>query len=110
MTANINNNKYDMNLKLGKYLVTIGKGQDRVAASQVAASAGGMLPWPPGGAAMIYPNAHQNVHELLQLVRETVAVCMHARSEAIGRGVFHAWQVASLPPATAGSGMRVAGM
>ena len=49
-----------MNLKLGKYSLTLNRSTQtqRRAAEQIAASAGGLLlPWPPGGVPMIYPSA-----------------------------------------------------
>jgi len=79
-----------MNLKFGKYSLTIGKA-DHAVASQLAASAGGLLPWPPGGGGTIYSPQRENTFEMMSLIRETVAICMHARSEAIGRGRFRAY-------------------
>ncbi len=92
-----------MNLKLGKFSIQLKRRAGstdpretaaRGAAEQVASSAGGLLPWPPGGVPMAYPSGNfgrENVIENLRYVRETVAACMHARSEAIGRGTFHAF-------------------
>jgi len=87
-----------MNLKLGTFSIQLKRGSNsediaRGAAEQVAASAGGLLPWPPGGVPMVYPSGNfgrENTIENLRHIRETVAACMHARSEAIGRGTFHA--------------------
>ncbi|HET6401962.1 MAG TPA: phage portal protein [Candidatus Kapabacteria bacterium] len=87
-----------MNLTLGKYSIQLKRGSPpeaaaRGVAEQVASSAGGLLPWPPGGVPMVYPSGNfgrENAVENLRHIRETVAACMHARSEAIGRGVFHA--------------------
>ncbi len=91
-----------MNLKLGKFSIQLTRRAGsadlredvaRGAAEQVAASTGGLLPWPPGGIPMVYPSGNfgrENVTENLRQIRETVAACMHARSEAIGRGKFHA--------------------
>jgi HK97 family phage portal protein len=87
-----------MNLKFGKFSIQLKRGSPsedvaRGAAEQVASSAGGLLPWLPGGVPMAYPSGNfgrENVIENLQYIRETVAACMHARSEAIGRGTFHA--------------------
>jgi HK97 family phage portal protein len=99
-----------MNLKLGKYSIQLKRGSPaetaaRGTAEQVAASAGGLLPWPPGGVPMVYPSGNfgrENVTENLRHLRETVAACMHARSEAIGRGKFHAivWGTTPQPPST----------
>jgi len=103
-----------MNLKLGKYSLTLRRagGTDlrgdtaRGVAEQVASSAGGLLPWPPGGVPMVYPSGNfgrENAVENLRHIRETVAACMHARSEAIGRGMFHAYtnaRTTSPPPPT----------
>lgn len=92
-----------MNLKLGKYSIQLNRragstdlreNAARGVAEQVASSAGGLLPWPPGGVPMVYPSGtfgRENAVENLRHIRETVAACMHARSEAIGRGVFHAY-------------------
>jgi HK97 family phage portal protein len=93
-----------MNLTFGKYSIQLKRGSAsekasstmraaRGTAEQVAASTGGLLPWPPGGVPMVYPSGNfgrENVTENLRHIRETVAACMHARSEAIGRGKFHA--------------------
>src|ERR1700689_4254914 len=87
-----------MNLTFGKYSIQLKRGSAsetaaRGAAEQVAASTGGLLPWPPCGVPMVYPSGNfgrENVNENLRHIRETVAACMHARSEAIGRGKFHA--------------------
>ncbi len=87
-----------MNLKFGKYSIQLKRGSAsettaRGTAEQIASSAGGLLPWPPGGAPIVYPSGNfgrENVTENLRHIRETVAACMHARSEAIGRGKFHA--------------------
>lgn len=99
-----------MNLKLGKFSLQLTRGSragrstigaptdlredaNRGAAEEIAASAGGLLPWPPGGMPMVWPSGNfgrENVLENLRYIRETVSACMHARSEAIGRGVFHA--------------------
>ena len=91
-----------MNLNLGNFSIQLTRragsadlreDASRGAAEQVAASAGGLLPWPPGGMPMVYPSGNfgrENAIENLRHIRETVAACMHARSEAIGRGVFHA--------------------
>jgi HK97 family phage portal protein len=88
-----------MNLTFGKFSIQLKRGSSsedvaRGAAEQVASSAGGLLPWPPGGVPMAYPSGNfgrENVTENLRHIRETVAACMHARSEAIGRGKFHAY-------------------
>ena len=87
-----------MNLNLGKFSIQLKRNASsestaRGAAEQAASSAGGLLPWPPGGVPMVYPTGtigRENSIENLRHIRETVASCMHARSEAIGRGVFHA--------------------
>ena len=100
-----------MNLKFGKYSIQLKRGNAsetaaRGTAEQVAASTGGLLPWPPGGVPMVYPSGNfgrENVTENLRHIRETVAACMHARSEAIGRGKFHAFT------SVEGKGQRVMG-
>lgn len=90
-----------MNLNLGKFSLSLNKRaassgalpSSRIPAEQAATSAGGLLPWPPGGVPMVYPSGNfgrENTMENLRQIRETVAICMHARSEAIGQGVFHA--------------------
>ncbi len=86
-----------MNLKLGNFSIQLKRQAEgtvspaaRNAAEQAAT---GLLPWPPGGVPMVYPSGtlgRENAIENLRHIRETVAACMHARSEAIGRGVFHA--------------------
>ncbi len=94
-----------MNLTFGKYSIQLKRGSvsetaARGTAEQVAASAGGLLPWPPGGVPMVYPSGNfgrENVTENLRHIRETVAACMHAHSEAIGRGKFHAVVGATTP-------------
>ncbi|HEY3875208.1 MAG TPA: phage portal protein [Candidatus Kapabacteria bacterium] len=91
-----------MNLTLGKFSLqlkrnTPAEDANRDAAEEIAASAGGLLPWPPGGPSggmpMLYPSGNfgrENPMENFRYIRETVSACMHARSEAIGRGAFHA--------------------
>ncbi len=87
-----------MNLNLGTFSLSIKRSEAaesaaRGEAERVAASAGGLLPWPPGGIPIVYPSGsigRENTLENLRHIRETVAACMHARSEAIGRGKFHA--------------------
>ncbi len=87
---NLNFGKFSLQLKRSAVAEDVARG----AAEQVASSAGGLLPWPPGGIPMVYPSGNfgrENVMENLRHIRETVAACMHARSEAIGRGTFHAY-------------------
>jgi HK97 family phage portal protein len=85
-----------MNLTFGKYSIQLKRdatAASRIPAEQAATSAGGLLPWPPGGVPMVYPSGNfgrENTMENLRMIRETVAICMHARSEAIGQGIFHA--------------------
>ena len=85
-----------MNITLGKYSIQLKRdatAASRIPAEQAATSVGGTLPWPPGGVPMVYPSGNfgrENTMENLRMIRETVAICMHARSEAIGQGVFHA--------------------
>ena len=89
ISMNLNFGKFSLQLKRASASEDVARG----AAEQVAASAGGLLPWPPGGIPMVYPSGNfgrENVTENLRHIRETVAACMHARSEAIGRGKFHA--------------------
>src|SRR5665213_918623 len=103
-----------MNLKLGKYSIQLKRGAASEAAArgvaeQVASSAGGLLPWPPGGVPMVYPSGNfgrENAVENLRHIRETVAACMHARSEAIGRGVFHAYTATDYGKRTVNSGVH----
>jgi HK97 family phage portal protein len=118
-----------MNLKLGKYSIQLKRGTAsetaarnalpamRGAAEQIASSAGGLLPWPPGGVPMVYPSGNfgrENAVENLRHIRETVAACMHARSEAIGRGQFHAFTKSSTTPQPphpgGGGGVRSLGL
>ncbi len=92
-----------MNLQFGKFSIELKRATPtepvaRLDAERVAASAGGVLPWPPGGQASAMPMTYssgmfgrENASENLRYIRETVAACMHARSEAIGRGTFHAY-------------------
>jgi len=93
-----------MNLKLGKYSIQLKRdatAASRIPAEQAATSAGGLLPWPPGGVPMVYPSGNfgrENTMENLRMIRETVAICMHARSEAISQGIFHAYMQSGNAP------------
>ncbi|SRR5579883_29170 len=100
-----------MNLNLGKYSLTLKRtkppsAQERAQASSVGS---GLLPWPPGGVPAVYPSAREDLVENFQQIRETVAICMHARSEAIGRGKFHALDRSGNGPRVKGNGPRVKG-
>lgn len=54
-------------------------------------------------------NAWDNPRQNIQLIRETVAACMHARSEAMSRGRFHAYSTQTTSSRVEGSGQRVVG-
>jgi HK97 family phage portal protein len=75
-----------MNLTLGKLNISFNKKQNppRRTAIEVA-SAQTNSPW----LANRYDNPRQNI----LFIRETVSAAMHARSEAIGRGAFHAYEL-----------------
>ena len=80
-----------MNLTIGNYSLTLSRGAGRDPAT----------PAPPSDAPVLISmdqprtpyifNHADNPRQNLQLIRETVASCMHARSEAVSRGRFHAF-------------------
>lgn len=77
-----------MNFSLGRYSLSISK--SKPAASVLSAGID------TGFSRMLY-NTADSPRTNINFIRETVASCMHARSEAIGRGRFHAYQLKRSP-------------
>src|SRR2546427_22267 len=76
-----------MNLHLGKINISINK-KPATAGKQPAieiASAQTNSPW--------LLNRYDNPRQNIIFIRETVSAAMHARSEAIGRGRFHGYEL-----------------
>jgi HK97 family phage portal protein len=76
-----------MNITLGKINISISKNQQQEKASAIEVASGQQLsPW--------LFNRYDNPRQNIFFIRETVSACMHARSEAIGRGKFHGYELA----------------
>jgi HK97 family phage portal protein len=73
-----------MNLQLGKINISINKKQKQQPAIEVA-SGMQLSPW--------LFNRYDNPRENIHFIRETVSSAMHARSEAIGKGKFHGYEM-----------------
>ena len=73
-----------MNLTLGKINISIYKKQKQQPAIEVA-SGQQLSPW--------LFNRYDNPRENIFFIRETVSSAMHARSEAIGKGKFHGYEI-----------------
>jgi HK97 family phage portal protein len=75
-----------MNISLGKINISISKNQPIMKQPAIEVASGQQLsPW--------LFNRYDNPRENIRFIRETVSAAMHARSEAIGRGVFHGYEL-----------------
>ena len=75
-----------MNVTLGKINISISKNQAKQKTPAIEVASGQQLsPW-------LY-NRYDNPRQNIFFIRETVSAAMHARSEAIGRGKFHAFKL-----------------
>ncbi len=79
-----------MNISLGKINISVNKKQKQSAAAGTqpaieVASGMQLSPW--------LFNRYDNPRENILFIRETVSAVMHARSEAIGRGRFHGYEM-----------------
>ncbi len=75
-----------MNLQLGKINISINKNQAMQKQPAIEVASGQQLsPW--------LSNQHDNPRQNILFIRETVSAAMHARSEAIGRGRFHGYEL-----------------
>lgn len=79
-----------MQLTLGPYSLSINKSRPAAPATVISAGID------TGFTRMLY-NTQDNPRMNINFIRETVSSCMHARSEAIGRGRFHAYQLKRSP-------------
>lgn len=77
-----------MHISLGPYSLSISKSKP---ASTILSSG-----IDTGFSRMLY-NTADSPRTNINFIRETVSSCMHARSEAIGRGRFHAYQLKRTP-------------
>jgi hypothetical protein len=86
-----------MNVTIGKYSLSLARGQERTIGANRA------TPSPPPEAPVLISmdqprssfitNPWDHPRQNIQLIRETVSACMHARSEALSKGRFHAYAV-----------------
>src|ERR1035437_9574652 len=91
-----------MNVTIGKYSLTLARGQERTIGANRATS-----PPPPDAPVLIsmdqprssfITNPWDHPRQNIQFIRETVSACMHARSEALSKGRFHAYAVGHSHP------------
>ncbi len=81
-----------MHFSLGPYSLSISK--SKPATASILSSG-----IDTGFSRMLY-NTADSPRTNINFIRETVSSCMHARSEAIGRGRFHAYQLMRSPAGT----------
>src|SRR5579872_6279436 len=75
-----------MNLTLGNISISISKKQPVIKQPAIEVVYGQQLsPW--------LFNRYDNPRENIRFIRETVSAAMHARSEAIGKGKFHGYEL-----------------
>ncbi|MDP4198315.1 MAG: phage portal protein [Bacteroidota bacterium] len=91
-----------MNLTIGKYSLAISRGETRNAMRAPGQELGASRASPaevPVLVSMDQPrssfitNPWDHPRQNIQLIRETVSACMHARSEALSKGRFHAYAI-----------------
>src|ERR1035437_1501822 len=99
-----------MNVTIGKYSLTLARGQERTIGANRA------TPSPPPEAPVLISmdqprssfitNPWDHPRQNIQFIRETVSACMHARSEALSKGRFHAYAVGHASSLAHGNAQR----